>query len=165
MLTTRKGLRISPCIGPLLLVLASGCSNALQPVERGFEPGESVGTNDALRAEVAWVRYEEELVTVRTELRNRGAGPIAVERGAMVLAFDGLEYPPDPERSELGALVLEGKATSTIELTYRLARPMHDRGALWLRGVHEHGGERWFDPVRLALPPAPTPPDDPRAAP
>ena len=160
MLTTRKGLRV----GLLLAALAPGCSNALQPVERGFEPGESVGTNDALRAEVAWMRYEEELVTVRTELRNRGARPIAVDRAAIVLAFDGLEYPPDPEQSDVSELVLEGKTTAIIELTYRLSRPMRDRGALWLRGVRQHDGERWFDPARLELPPAPTPPspEDPR---
>jgi hypothetical protein len=98
------------------------------------------------------IDYEPEAVVIALVVDNRGTEPLRIERAAMLLAWDELEYPADADPSAPAWIELEPGASAATKLRYHLGQPLTGSGArLLLRSIS--AGERALVELpELALP-------------
>lgn len=96
----------------------------------------------------AWaMTWGPDSLSVELELVNLGDGVLTVERASILLAWEELEYapeppetglagePPDPRQLELGA-----REHARLRLRYAIGRPLNSSGArLWVRAASRDG--------------------------
>jgi len=86
--------------------------------------------------------WEPQLVGVELELRNTQQTALDVDPSAILLAWDGLEYPPAgaANREGMGLETVEPGASLRVSLRYQLGRPLASEGArLVLRRLERPG--------------------------
>jgi hypothetical protein len=143
----------------LALSLALGCGDAHwhtlrwpssdpgappQPASEAIEPG--------LGLSATQIDYEPEAVIVALVLANRGPERVRIERVAILLAWDELEYPADADPHAPAWIELEPGARASIKLRYHLGHPLTGSGArLLLRSV-TMGERALVELPELALP-------------
>lgn len=104
--------------------------------------------------ELEAMSWGPETVAVELRVHNQGSSALTLERRAILLAWDGLEY-PQVEAGEPGRVELAAGEARTLKLVYRLGRPLTDTGAaLVLRGL-EREGAAIVELPRLSLPAMP----------
>lgn len=81
-----------------------------------------------LRLAASAIDYEPEAIVVTLQLSNLGPAPLAIERAAIMLALDELEYaslPPGTEAAPSPAwLELPADSSAQLRLRYDLGRPL-----------------------------------------
>jgi hypothetical protein len=132
---------------------AEGSGIPAQPVS------ESIATGVTLRALA--IEWTPDAVVVELELANEGEGTLAVERAAIMFAWDDLEYaprPPDREHApEPARLELDPGQRGVWRLRYQLGRALTGPGSrLLVRGATREG-VAIVELPRLELPAIPTP--------
>jgi hypothetical protein len=92
----------------------------------------------ALALRATKIHYEPEAILVTLELENRGELELAIERAAIMLAWDGLEYAN--EAGEPAWVELPAQSLAELELRYVLGRPLRTGGAqIVVRSVRRAG--------------------------
>jgi len=99
------------------------------PNQRTDAPAQPVFEAHALglRLAATAIAYEPEAIVVSLRLTNHGRASLAIERAAIMLALDELEYAPiqaDPNDLAPAWLILEPSVDAELRLRYDLGRPL-----------------------------------------
>ncbi|PRP91288.1 hypothetical protein ENSA5_56370 [Enhygromyxa salina] len=151
-----------------VLVSVVGCGDAHwdavrwpgQGLGRPPQPvSESTETGISLRANA--IEWEPEAVVVELEIENRDPAPLTVERAAILLAWNELEYPVEPpERDgpvQPPVIEVEGNQSASVRLRYHLGRALTGPGARLLLRASSRGGRAIVELPQLELPAMPAP--------
>lgn len=121
-------------------MLLFACADPHTDAVRWPAQGPGVPTQPASSAAAAGVElralaieWEPEAVTVELEIENVGAGSLALERGAILLAWGELEYAVEPpgedDEPEPATLELGAGELGVLRLRYQLGRALTGPGA------------------------------------
>jgi hypothetical protein len=93
-----------------------------------------------LAVQATAIAYEPEAITVALTLENGGASLLQIERAAITLAWDELEYAVEPRASEPAWIELAPEQAAKLQLRYHLGRPLTGPGSrLILRSLTRDG--------------------------
>ncbi|MCA9684839.1 MAG: hypothetical protein KC457_21830 [Myxococcales bacterium] len=124
------------------------------PSDRPGAPTQPQLESGALRLTVEAMSWEPEAVVLELRLENLGEGILEVDGAAILLRWDGLEFPQRDEAAP-SQLRLGPGEQAVVPLRYRLGRPLTAAGAkLVLRGLQRDGNDVIEIP-ELPLPPQP----------
>lgn len=130
---------------------AQGPGIPTQPVS------DSAQTSISLRANA--IEWEPEAVVVELEIENRDAATLTVERAAILLAWNELEYPVEPpERDgpvQAAFIELEANASESVRLRYHLGRALTGPGARLILRSSSRGDRAIVELPQLELPAMP----------
>lgn len=140
------------------LISMTGCAARRGAGEAGSSStmvkNEIVARASGVTAELVRIEYGPESVQLRVELHNREDAPLSLDRTGVLLAHDGLEYPARPASPRGPDPVLAAPRQSVaFDVIFELGRPLGGDARLMLRTLRR--GERYLDPLELAVPAVP----------
>lgn len=116
-------------------------------------------TEYGLVAKAAAIDYEPQAVVVHLTLSNRGAASLAIERAAIMLSLDELEYavePIDPRVAPTPTwLTLAPSTDAELRLRYNLGRPLLSAESKLILRSLTRDGVAVIELPELALPAMP----------
>jgi hypothetical protein len=118
---------------------------------------EAIEIGLALRA--TKIDYEPDGIVVSLTVENSGAGVLRIERAAILLAWDELEYPvepPEPGSSESEWIELEPGASVELRLRVHLGRPLSGPGSQLIFRSLSHADVAVVELPKLELPARPS---------
>jgi hypothetical protein len=147
-----------------LALAALGCAAPHSGAVRWPAQGEGIPAQPVSASSVAGVtlradaiEWEPQAVVVELVITNTGEGLLEVEREAITLAWDELEYavePPDRDGPRQPAkLAIESGEEAGYHLRYQLGRPLMGPGARLILRATSRAGEAIVDLPELELPP------------
>ncbi|HLT37167.1 MAG TPA: hypothetical protein VK034_12815 [Enhygromyxa sp.] len=149
------------CLG-LILVWLCSCADAhwaslSWPDERPGAPRqptlEAIELGLAVRATA--IDYEPDAVVVQLVLENTGAGLLRIERRAVTLAWNELEYSAEPDTPEPAWIELGPAADAELRLRYHLGRPLSGPGSKLILRSLTHDDAAIVELPQLELPAMP----------
>lgn len=158
---------------PSRLALASLClvlacaeahwANIRWPSDRPGTPRQPVldAAELGLAVRATAIAYEPEAITVELVLDNQGGSLLRIERAAITLAWDDLEYPvelPIRPAEQPAWIELAPEASVELQLRYRLGRPLTGPGSRLIMRSLTRDGVAIIELPALELPAMPLQP-------
>ena len=142
-----KPVPLSPRLALASLCLVLACAEAhwaslRWPSDRPGTPRQPVleAADLGLAVRATAIDYEPEAIVVALELHNDGEALLQIERAAITLAWDELEYAIEDGGSEPAWIELGPEAIAATQLRYHLGRPLTGPGSrLILRSLTRDG--------------------------